>query len=107
MTTTEQQVPTPTAAGRSDEHRTTPRALIVALITLAALTIAVVTWQLTATTNPSATVNDVPAVTDQPAPYLPGGSVYQQQVPKTAADQLAPTRPGGSVYQQQVPPAAG
>ena len=107
MTTTAQQVLTPTATDRSDERRTLPRALIVALIALAALTIAVVTWQLTATTNTTAPARQVPkAAADQLAPYRPGGSVYQQQVPKAAADQLAPYRPGGSVYQQQVPQAA-
>ena len=85
MTTTAQQVSTTTATDRSDERRTSPRALIVALITLAALTIAVVTWQLTATTNTTPPVDVVPKpAADQLAPYRPGGSVYQQQVPQTA-----------------------
>jgi hypothetical protein len=107
MTTTAQQVLTPTATDRSDERRTFPRALIVALIALAALTIAAITWQLTATTNTPAPVDVVPeSAADQLAPYRPGGSVYQQQVPTAAADQLAPYRPGGSVYQQQVPQTA-
>ena len=101
MTTTAQQVLTPTATDRSDERRTIPRALIVALIALAALTIALITWQLTAT-NTTAPVEAIPnAAADQLAPYRPGGSVYQQQVPKAATDQ-----PGGSVYQQQVPQTA-
>ena len=104
MTTTAQQVSTRTVTGSSDERRTLPWALIVALIALAALTIAVVTWQLMATPNTTAPPDVVPkAAADQPAPYRPGGSVYQQQVPRAAADQLAPYRPGGSVYQQQVP----
>jgi hypothetical protein len=107
MTTTAQQVPTNTATDRSDERRTIPRALFVALIALAALTIAVITWQLTATTNTTAPVDVVPeSAADQMAPYRPGGSVYQQQVPTAAADQMAPYRPGGSVYQQQVPQTA-
>ena len=107
MTTTAQQVSTTTATDQSDERHTSPQALIVALIALAALTLAVVTWQLTATTNTTAPVNVVPeSAADQMAPYRPGGSVYQQQVPAAAADQLAPYRPGGSVYQQQVPKAA-
>ncbi len=107
MTTTARQVLTTTATGSADERRTLPWALIVGLIALAALTIAVITWQLTSTTNTTAPVDVVPkAAADQLAPYRPGGSVYQQQVPKAAADQLAPSRPGGSVYQQQVPKAA-
>ena len=107
MTTTAQQLSTPTASVRADERRTLPRALIVALIALAALTIAVVTWQLTSSANTSAPVSQVPkAAADPWAASRPGGSVYQQQVPKAATDQLAPYRPGGSVYQQQVPTAA-
>jgi hypothetical protein len=105
-TTTAQQVSTTFATRSSDERRTFPRALIIALIALAALTIAAVIWELTATTT-TTPVQDVPkAAADQLAPYRPGGSVYQQQVPGAAADQLAPYRPGGSVYQQQVPQAA-
>ena len=105
MTTTAQQGLIRTSTGSSDERRTFPRALIVALIALTALTIAVITWQLT--TNTTAPASQVPKATaDQLAPNRPGGSVYQQQVPKTAADQLAPNRPGGSVYQQQVPKTA-
>jgi hypothetical protein len=107
MTTTAQQVSTTTVTGTSDERRTLPWVRIVALITLAALTIAVITWRLTSTTNATGPVVDIPAAAaDQLAPYRPGGSVYQQQVPEAAADQLAPYRPGGSVYQQQVPQAA-
>ncbi len=107
MTTTAQQGRTSIATGQSDERRALPKALIVALITLAALALAVVTWQLTATTSTTAPVSQAPrAAADQLAPYRPGGSVYQQQVPRAAADQLAPNRPGGSVYQQQVPRAA-
>jgi TRAP-type C4-dicarboxylate transport system permease small subunit len=86
MTTTAQPVSATIATDRSDERRTFPRALVVALIALAALTIAVVTWQLTATTSTTTPVDSVPkAAADQLAPYRPGGSVYQQQVPKAAS----------------------
>jgi len=106
MATTAQQVLTTTATGRSDERRTLTRAMIVALIALAALTIAFVTWQLTSTTNATAPVEAVPEAGADPwAAYQPGGSVYEQQVPKAAADHWAAYRPGGSVYEQQVPEA--
>ena len=70
MTTTAQQVSTTTATGSSDERRTLPWALIVALIALAALTIAVVTWQLTATTNTTAPATQSPRLqpTNGPLP---------------------------------------
>ena len=85
MTTTAQQLSTPTASVRADERRTFPWALIVALIALAALTIAVVTWQLTSSTNTSAPVSQAPkAAADPLAAYRSGGSIYQQQVPKAA-----------------------
>ncbi|HYN56740.1 MAG TPA: hypothetical protein VES03_06050 [Motilibacterales bacterium] len=85
MTSTAQQVLTPTATDRSDENRALPNALIVALITLAALTVALAVWQLVATSNTSAPVSQAPqAAADQWAAYRPGGSVYQQQVPKAA-----------------------
>jgi hypothetical protein len=84
MTTTAQPVSATIATGSSDERRTFPRALVVALIALAALTIAVVTWQLTATST-TTPVDSVPkAAADQLAPYRTSGSVYQQQVPKAA-----------------------
>ena len=104
MTTTAQQLST---TGSADERRTFSRALIVALITLAAFTVALAAWQIVATSNTSAPVPRAPqAAADQWAASRPGGSVYQQQVPKAAADQWAASRPGGSVYQQQVPKAA-
>ena len=128
MTTTAQQVPSALSTEGTDELHGVPRALIVALIVLAAFTMALAVWQLMVS-NTSAPVSHAPqaaadpwaaarpggsvyqqqvpqAAADQMAPYRPGGSVYQQQVPQAAADQMAPYRPGGSVYQQQVPEAA-
>jgi hypothetical protein len=37
--------------------------------------------------------------------YVPGGSVYAQQVPTVAIPELTAFAPGGSVYSQQVPTA--
>jgi hypothetical protein len=55
-----------------------------------------------------APVND--RSTSVPAPYAPGGSVYNAQVPAAARDSASRVPrayfPGGSVYNQQVPAAA-
>lgn len=105
MTTTAQQTPNALATERTDERHRGPRALIIALIALAVVTVALGAWQLIAS-NTTAPVNEVPAAAaERLAPYRPGGSVSQQQVPKAAPDELAPYRPGGSIYQQQVPKA--
>ena len=107
MATTTQHMLTTTSTERTDKRHALPWALLAALIALAALTVAVATWQLTATTNTAGPASQVPkAAADQWAASRPGGSIYEQQVPKAAADQWAASRPGGSIYEQQVPKAA-
>lgn len=85
----------------SAEQRHFSRILLVALVALAVVTLAVVAWQLRGT---STTIAPVEESTTVPAPYQPGGSAYDQQVPGGAADDpMAPYGPDGSVYDQQVP----
>lgn len=106
-TTTQPMGTTLTATGRSHESRWLSRALLIALAALAAITVAVTTWQLTTTARPTAPTQQVSrANADQFGASRQGGSVYRQQVPQAAADQRGASGQGGSVYRQQVPQAA-
>ena len=105
MATTAQPMLTTASVPRTDDRRTSSRALLILLIALVAMTVAVVAWQLRTTSSATAPSTQVSDVEGPPAAYRPGGSVYQQQVP-AAADPGAAIRSGGSVYEQQVPAAA-
>lgn len=102
MATAAQQVPATTSIQHSDEHRGVSRGALL-LIALVVITVAAVAWLIG---NASPTSSLVPGAADPMAPYRPGGSVYEMQVPEAAADPLAANRPGGSAYEQQVPEAA-
>jgi hypothetical protein len=105
MNTTAQHVLT-TPTRRHHERHGLSRAWLITLIALAALTATVAAWQLGAFTGATSAAR-VGTVADSSAANLPGGSIYEQQVPKAASDPLVANLPGGSVYEQQVPKAAG
>jgi hypothetical protein len=106
MNTTAQHLPNTLPAGRpgqrSGEHHGTARALLVVLVALGLLAAGLAGWQVGRATAGTST-SQVGTVADPMAPYRPGGSVYDEQVPRAEIDPWAPYRPGGYVYDQQVP----
>ena len=74
--------------------------LALAVAALAVLTVMVGGWQRGA--DPA--TPPVPGPSGPPHAYLPGGSVYGQQVPEFGRSALA-YQPGGTVYKLQVPHA--
>ena len=102
MTTTAQQCPPQPPPAASDERRTLPWALIVALIALAALTIAVVTWQLASppTRQRRCTLSPRP----QPTNWPPTGPAARS----TSSRSPSRSRPTGPVPARRLGlPAAG
>lgn len=88
-----------------------PRTLLLFVAILALAVAFAVAWQrLAASPTPAAGSNHTGSSTDELAPYRPGGSVYDSQVPeaarRTSPDELTPYHPGGSVYDSQVPEIA-
>jgi hypothetical protein len=85
------------------------RNLGLALTAAAVTAIAVGGVQYARTSNSAVTVtptsNLAASVQVQDA-YVPGGSVYDQQVPAAAQPDLSAYNDGGSIYSQQVPAAA-
>lgn len=82
MTSTEHQVGSALTTASRNEHRSNLRTLFIAVLALAVLTVAVASWQLMTTSTPHAPAPQTTRPTaGQMAPYQPGGSVYQQQVP--------------------------
>jgi hypothetical protein len=80
---------------------TSTRRLIALLVTLGVVTaLTIVTWARMAGSSPSAATPSWTVVAVDRPSLLPGGSVYDSQVP--AAADLA----GGNVYDSQVPAAA-
>jgi hypothetical protein len=94
-----------------DHERAAPTARRLALLVagLAVLTGgAVAGWQRDPHVEPAGHPEQRPVqlpVEQPPAAYLPGGSVYDQQVPRHV-DWKTAYGPGSSLYRSQVPPAA-
>lgn len=111
MTTTAHHLNATSALDRPTTQRTLPWVLIAALIALAAVTVAVAIWQLTAApaSQGQAVTTISPSARDWAANQA-GGSVYNSQVPpaaqSVASSAQAANRPGGSVYTSQVPKGA-
>jgi hypothetical protein len=107
MTTTPTTHRGPAATDTSGDDRHHGRLLAVLTLCLALLTVtAVLSWARMQAEPPRPTNS----VYGPGSPELPGGSVYNEQVPQspTTINPYAPGNPlasGGSVYNEQVPQA--
>jgi hypothetical protein len=85
----------------TERSATISRRLIVLLVALAVLTaVSIATWARLAGSSPSPAALAWTVVAGDRPSLLPGGSVYDSQVPATADNA------GGGVYDSQVPAAA-
>lgn len=91
----------PQTSGEQSSH--VGRSALIALLSAALVLAGLAGIQILRTRDAGATVTLTAAATET---YVPGASVYAQQVPTATVLSVETYLPGGSVYAEQVPTAA-